>query len=61
MLVIVFNIYIGYDKVVEIVKKVYKEGLILKVVVFVLGYFSEVEFDSWVWLEQMVGSMKVGC
>lgn len=51
MLVIVFNIYIGYDKVVEIVKKVYKEGLILKVVVFVLGYFSEVEFDSWVWLE----------
>lgn len=38
MLVIVLNIYIGYDKVVEIVKKVYKEGLIFKVVVLKLGY-----------------------
>lgn len=61
MLVIVFNMYIGYDKVVEIVKKVYKEGLMLKVLVVVLGYFSDEEFDVWVCLELMVGSMMLGC
>lgn len=59
MLVIVLNIYIGYDKVVEIVKKVYYEGLIFKVLVLVLGYLMEVEFDSWVCLEEMVGSLVI--
>lgn len=54
MLVIVLNLYIGYDKVVEIVKKVYVEGIILCVVVLQLGYLDEVQFDEWVWLEQML-------
>lgn len=41
MLVIVLNFYIGYDNVVKIVKKVYKEGIILKEVVISLGLLIE--------------------
>lgn len=41
MLVMVFNFYIGYDNVVKIVKKVYKEGMILKEVVISLGLLME--------------------
>lgn len=54
MQVIVFNCYIGYDKVVVIVKKVYKEGISFKDVVLVLGYVIEDEFVQWVVLLGMI-------
>lgn len=57
MLVMVLNIKIGYDKVVKIVKKVYNEDIILKVVVIEFGYFIVEEFDEWVCFEDMIGSL----
>ena len=60
MLVTALNTHIGYDKAAEIAKKAHKEGLTLKAAALALGYLTEVEFDSWVRPEQMVGSMKPG-
>lgn len=54
MLVIVLNIYIGYDNVVVIVKKVYVENFIFKEVAIELGLFMVEQFDEWVCLENMI-------
>lgn len=54
MLVMVLVLYIGYDKVVKIVKQVYYDGIILKQVVLVFGYVMEEQFVEWIKLEQMM-------
>ena len=58
MLVTALNTHIGYDKAAEIAKKAHKEGLTLKAAALALNYLTEVEFDTWVRPEVMVGNMK---
>lgn len=41
MFVIVLNLYIGYEKVVKIVKLVFDENMILKEVVIKIGFVIE--------------------
>lgn len=55
MLVTALNPYIGYDKAAEIAKTAHQEGTTLKVAALKLGFLTEVQFDSWVKPEEMLG------
>lgn len=55
MLVIVLNLYVGYENVVKIVKNVYKKGIFLKESVLELKFLSVEDFDKFVVFEKMIG------
>lgn len=58
MLVTALNTHIGYDNAAKIAKTAHKENKTLREAAIGLGLVTNEQFDEWVKLEDMCGSMK---